>query len=636
MGMQMCRWSLALALIAKASLVLADAQSQPVAPAVAPAQPSTASGTPSPTMLARFQAAAKAAQAPDAGQRATAIVTLQELAADATASSALRHEALFRIAQARELDKTTPSLTLEAYRQVLAAQPSGEHAAVIELRIASLLAQLKDFRGARKVLEPLVEHLDRLPREMQAELLTLLSSTLAGDGDAAGSTASLVGLIEKGLAADEAQETQLLLKAGAALVTAGDTAGGLAIAEKMLKRDPPLAQANYKTVLLWLVQQQVNASNPQSAVSAIRAALDRHHDLSLNDALDLRVRLATILRTGAGDPAGSEKECQAILRTIKGLPAASCGSFRTAYDNATKELASIYSETDRGDALVSLVVETIDDVTASPAAISALIGLAQPVAATNNTTAGRLLDTIRRCIAREPANVMLGDACQFAVVALLLTQPDKGMEALQEARVLYRTVQSAKLLDATDLVVHAFKRADRNLARANAFLRFQRHGQAGTDGKLSTVDDLTDPLGALPAIPVDAVRNRAYSVALANAGNDGAGWLSRARLLAYMDRSPEAFNALVEAFAHCPPKETALQPIADELTTLVMRVTRDADLGQKVIDFIMYGAAGADGKANTSDDIGDAFDQVAKRLSALHTAPSQTAQLVAAPPPAAE
>ena len=232
MGMQMCRWSLALALIAKASLVLADAQSQPVAPAVAPAQPSTASGTPSPTMLARFQAAAKAAQAPDAGQRATAIVTLQELAADATASSALRHEALFRIAQARELDKTTPSLTLEAYRQVLAAQPSGEHAAVIELRIASLLAQLKDFRGARKVLEPLVEHLDRLPREMQAELLTLLSSTLAGDGDAAGSTASLVGLIEKGLAADEAQETQLLLKAGAALVTAGDTAGGLAIAEK--------------------------------------------------------------------------------------------------------------------------------------------------------------------------------------------------------------------------------------------------------------------------------------------------------------------------------------------------------------------------------------------------------------------
>ncbi len=635
MGSQTCRMTLTLTLCAVAVGRMGDVRAQTAPPAAQP-QATTTADKPSSPLLAKFQSAAKAAQASAVGERAAAIVTLREIAADPSTLPALRHEALFRIAQARELDKAHPSLTLDAYRQALASQPGGAHVSAIELRIAALLAGQNDTRGARQILEPLAERLEPFPREMQSEVLTQLAAALAKDGDAAGSAACTVRMIDKGLAANEAQEIQLYLKAASALVAAGESANAVAVAEKLLARTPPLAHANYKTILLWLVQQHLTAANPDGAVTALRSALDRHNDIPAADTLDLRLRIATILRTGKNDPAAAEKECQAILQAVKVLPAASRGAFKNVYDGAMKELATLHLETGKADALVALVVEAMDDASASPAAVFAMIAVAQPVAATNDVAAGRLLDAARRCVVRNPANAALGDACQQAAVALLLAKPDKSAEALQEARVLYRTAQPAKLLDATDLVVHAFKRVDRNLARANAFLRYQRHGAAGVDGKLGTADDLTDPLAALPAIPADAVRNQAYADALVNSGRDWAGWLARARLLSYMDRSPEAFNALVQAFACCPPQETALQSIADELTTLVMRVTRDADLGQQVIDYMMNGAAGADGKDNTEDDVGDVFERVAKRLSAIHDAPPQTAQHVTAKPPAGD
>lgn len=629
------RLTTTLTLFTSVFVPMGNVQAQTPTP-VSQAQAATTAGKPAPALSAKFQSAAKAAQAPNVGERASAIVTLREIAADTSASQALRQEALFRIAQARELDRTQPALTLDAYRQALAVQRDGSLTSVIELRIAALLAGQNDTRGARQILEPLADRLETLPRDMQGEVLTQLATVLAKDGDDSGSAACTLRMIEKDLAANETQETQLYLKASIALVAAGDPANGLAIAEKLLKRTPPLAHANYKTVLFWLVPQHVKDANPDAAVAALRAALDRRNDMPPTDALDLHIRIATILRTSKGDPVGAEKECHIVQQTVKSLPAASQGALKNVYDSAAKELATLYLETGRPEALISQVLESIDDEYANVATVSAMIALARPAAATNAVAADRLIHALRRCVAWDPVNAPLGDACQQAVVELLLAQPDSSAEALQEARVFYRTAQPIKLLDATDLVVHAFKQLDQNLSRANAFLRYQRHGAVGIDGKGGSTDDLSDPLAALVAIPADAARNQSYSDALVNAGYDWAGWLSRARLFAYMDRSPEAFDALVQAFARCPPNEKALQPIADNLTTLVMRVTRDADIGQQVIEYIMSGAGGADGKVGTADGVGDVFERVAKRLSASHDAPPGPAQGVPVKPPVAD
>lgn len=633
MSTQTGRLAMTMTLFATVYFHMIDLRAQ-TSPPSSPPQAAATKDKPSAELLIKFQAAAQDAQEREADKRAAAIVTLREVAASASASPALRHEALFRIAQARELDRAHPSLTVDAYRMALVALPSGTNACAIELRIASLLASQNDTRGAIRILEPLEKRLETFPRDVKAEVLTQLSATLAKDGDAAGSAACIVRLIEQGLAGNESEETQLYLKVCGALADAGEPANALAVAEKQLARTPLLAHANYKNILLWLVQQHLRLSNPDAAVAALRTALDKYNDMPLADALDLRVRIATILRTSNGDPAAAEQEGLAILQTIKALPAASQGSLKRVYDSAIKELATLFVETGKSDALISLVDEAINDASASPAAVVDLIALAQPVAATNAVAANSLIDATRRCVARNPANAVLGDACQQAVVALLLAQPGRSVEALQEARVFYRTAQPAKLLDATDLVVHALKQVDRNLSRANSFLRYQRYGAAGVDGKPGTTDDLADPLAALPPIPADAARNQPYVAALAQCGHDWTDYLARARLFAYTDRSTEAFNALVQAFAYCPPQEKTLQPIADELTTLVMRVTRDADLGQQVIDYIINGAAGADGKDNP--DVGDVFDRVAKRLSAIPDTPLKPVQNISVDPPAAD
>lgn len=202
-----------------------------------------------------------------------------------------------------------------------------------------------------------------------------------------------------------------------------------------------------------------------------------------------------------------------------------------------------------------------------------------------------------------------------AVVVLRKIAADIAASPVMRHEALFRIAQVSKLGEATDLVVRAFKQSDRNLARANAFLRYLRHGVDGVDGKAGTEDDLADPLAALPIISRDDARNLVYSAALARQTDDWVGLLARARLLAYMDRSLEAFDTMTQAFARCPPQEKLLQPVVDELATLVMRVTRDEGLGRQVVDYIMYGAHGEDGKAGTEDDSGDVFAMVAKRLA---------------------
>lgn len=270
----------------------------------------------------------------------------------------------------------------------------------------------------------------------------------------------------------------------------------------------------------------------------------------------------------------------------------------------------------RNDRVLGLDQEWLADPSVSAAMITVLCDAGQWAAGTNAVAVDGIVNALRGCAARQAAdNAVVVDTCQQAIVGLEMGVPGRTAEALEEVRIYYRTCQAANLASAAELVALVFKSADRNLSRANAFLKFQKYGPAGMDGKPGTADDVADPLAALPALAADAPRNKSFAETLAKTDRDYVGMRTRAKLLLLMDLGGDAFEALTRAFELCPAKDASLQSATDDLTALVVRYTRDLDLAQRVVDYVMYGPAGADGKPGTADDPGDAFGDVRKRLS---------------------
>ena len=94
-----------------------------------------------------------------------------------------------------------------------------------------------------------------------------------------------------------------------------------------------------------------------------------------------------------------------------------------------------------------------------------------------------------------------------------------------------------------------------------------------------------------------------------------------------MDQPVQAFEALRKSFSLCPPSDVELQRAADDLTGLVVRLTKDKVLGESLVQFMMYGAEGADGKKGTADDLADPSPEIVKRLGAGAGQPQAVGEL---------
>jgi tetratricopeptide (TPR) repeat protein len=174
-------------------------------------------------------------------------------------------------------------------------------------------------------------------------------------------------------------------------------------------------------------------------------------------------------------------------------------------------------------------------------------------------------------------------------------------EALGEARVLFYACASGNLPAAIDSVTMAFKAADLSLARANGFLKFLRFGPAGEDEQAGTADDLTNPLASVPPL-TDPERTRLYRQALEAQPASYAGWQRRATIHLYLDQPVEAFRMLQKAFQECPNTAASLQAATDALTGLMIRLTKETVAAEQLVQYLMYGELGPDGKSGTGDD----------------------------------
>ena len=198
-------------------------------------------------------------------------------------------------------------------------------------------------------------------------------------------------------------------------------------------------------------------------------------------------------------------------------------------------------------------------------------------------------------------------------VVKLLTLGEQPQHALQEARVLYYGCADNALPAAAEAVAFAFKVTDQNLARANAFLRFARYGAAGEDGKLGTTDDVKNPFDDVPPLK-DEGRSKAVGDLIRGLARDWSGYKKMGELQIYLDQPADAFKAFKTSFQLCPMSTNELQAVTDALSGLVIRGTGDRGLADSLVQHLMFGEAGPDGRKGTADDLKDPSAEIVQRL----------------------
>ena len=299
-------------------------------------------------------------------------------------------------------------------------------------------------------------------------------------------------------------------------------------------------------------------------------------------------------------------KAEAIYQQLLGM---SGNMLPAAVVDVNLRLAQLYRDTGRNDEAAKAVLAVMKNNTTypSPQVTQMLTDMGAPDADLDEAC------FLHRVAVAEAIRINgTGDTYQPDMVRLLVRR-GKLEEALQEARVYYYTCAESGLLPAVNLVGTSFKTLDGNLIRANRFLKFVKFGPNGEDGRPGSQDELADVLKEVPAIR-DERRNQMYRNMLAKVSSDYLGYRRQGQIHLYLDAPGAAFQAYKKSFEMCPLTEAELQAAADILTGFVVRATRDIRLAETLVDYVMLGTAGKDGKDGTPDDLKDPSDEIVAKL----------------------
>jgi tetratricopeptide (TPR) repeat protein len=539
---------------------------------------------------------------------------LRAMGDDPEVPKAIRHQVWMRVAAWGE-----PGVEA-AFRKALELTDDPIETASAQVKFSEwLLPWKQDPVPVRALLDPLIQKLDSLPKNIQGDLLSAMARTLIAQKDFAGAAKWTRVYLDKGFADTERQMIASTLTLAQCLAKSGKPDDAVALMQTQLDQVATVQNAaDAQNIILWMIQWRLDEKNPKAAVETLRKALTACERRPIIELLPLRLKLSEVLQTELKDNEAAEKESRWVFESVAKMTteelAAAAGAQAQA-EKAVRMMRTQYQASGRKDKLMALVEEVLASSCMPAGAVALAAEMAVATGASDTGKVDRVATSFHVCAARRSAEPDILGACQQAVVKLQMTTPGRQTEAIQEARIFYRTCPTAKLGEAAELIATVLKAADFNLGRANAFLRFQKYGAAGEDGQSGTADDLTDPLTAVSSIAPAAERNKPYAAALAELPSDWMGLRARAKLLVCMDRSAEAFDALQQSFSLCPAKDADLKAVTEDLTALVVRHTRNLALAQRLTDYVMNGPAGADGKAGTKDDPGDAFADARAQLT---------------------
>jgi len=206
---------------------------------------------------------------------------------------------------------------------------------------------------------------------------------------------------------------------------------------------------------------------------------------------------------------------------------------------------------------------------------------------------------------RRISDVPVGDLRTFNVraqigeaeIVELLVYAGRLDEALGECRVMLLAAGSQPAYgNAVRLTADVLKRIDGNLGRAGAFLESQKSNHVAL---------AVSPVPAYPALS-DPLRSAEREKCLAYAKENAADWnaqLACAYRLLWADCAEDSIRVAIDAFAVAPFSEKSLQACADAAMHPFSVMTRDPVKVAAVRDYMLYGGAGRDGVAGTSDDL---------------------------------
>jgi len=214
---------------------------------------------------------------------------------------------------------------------------------------------------------------------------------------------------------------------------------------------------------------------------------------------------------------------------------------------------------------------------------------------------------VREVILLAPASAQASRAHRILVEhALEQGNPEA---ALGRARLAFDTAADDKALgEAVQLMAQAMTARDSHLANANAFVLYQKHGEAGPDGKTGTEDDLPPFRQEItrelePGFKTRLLEEAAKDVDPLNPGN-----LHRRGMLYLHAGEPEkALEAFRAEYLLVTNDTKAMERAADGLAAALRASTGRVFGASAFLDFQKYGKIGPDGKAGTADDIAVPF-----------------------------
>ncbi|MCZ7649187.1 MAG: tetratricopeptide repeat protein [Planctomycetota bacterium] len=189
-------------------------------------------------------------------------------------------------------------------------------------------------------------------------------------------------------------------------------------------------------------------------------------------------------------------------------------------------------------------------------------------------------------------------ACQKGVVELWVEE-GKAAEALKAAKSLYDVASNDRLLiEACTIAAAQLKAVDGHLQRANEFLKFQKFGPLGPDGKPGG-DDPSNPLAEV-SCDTDPARLKLLQEGFDKTGDSDAGARQRAYLLILMGKPKEALGQFRAQFARC--SEDGIQRAGAEWVVVGVKAVQGHVTELKPFyEWLNYGPGGKDGKGPKDD-----------------------------------
>jgi tetratricopeptide (TPR) repeat protein len=218
------------------------------------------------------------------------------------------------------------------------------------------------------------------------------------------------------------------------------------------------------------------------------------------------------------------------------------------------------------------------------------------------------LSICRKIILEHPSRL---DQCLEAQknIFLVFQSAGDGARAVSAAaRYFYAANTPQSMEDAIKCVAQSLRTLDKNLARSNAFLKFQKFGIAGEDGKLGTPDDLQNPLSNLDGVsigPIDADESKALEEALAKYSNSTADCRLKGYLNLLYGRPPQAVSEFKRALMNSPVDAPSIQTAVNDVGVGLKALNGQAFASDAFVEFFLYGPKGKDGKSNLSDPLKD-------------------------------